>query len=287
MNNLKFIIITGISGAGKSQAINHLEDLGFFCIDNLPTTLIPKLTEIYQQSTPSKKPIVLGIDVREGDLLDELFSSLTQLKDNGFEFQIIFLDANDETLIRRFSETRRKHPLKEKEKTIIEAIKKERKLLLKIKEKADKIIDTSNLTPKEFRERILSIFQTISTSTEISIMIISFGYKYGIPQECDIIFDTRFLANPFYIETLKLLDGNDKEVINFLLKKRITRRYIKKCNEILNLTIPYFIKEGKSYLTIGVGCTGGRHRSVVISNELKKSLEKKYFVQIKYRDIEK
>jgi len=282
-----FVIVTGLSGAGKSLALKNFEDLGYFCVDNLPTTLIPKFAEICLQLKDKIKKVALGIDIREGDFLDDLFGSLEELGKMGFGYQILFLEAGNSVLVRRYSETRRKHPLDREGRSILEVIIKERNRLMGIKERADKIIDTTALTPQEFKQIIFSSFREAPELDTMNVSLVSFGYKYGIPVDADLVIDTRFLPNPHYIEKLRPLTGNDAEVSQFVLKSSVTQKFLKKYFALLKFLIPYNIREGKSYLTIAVGCTGGRHRSVIIVNELRKLLKKKYPVRIQYRDIGK
>jgi len=282
-----FVIITGLSGAGRSSALKNLEDLGYFCVDNLPTTLIPKFAEICSQMKVKIRRVALGIDIREGDFLDDLFVSLEELGKMGYTYQILFLEASNSVLVRRYSETRRKHPLDREGRTMLEVIVQERKRLMGIKERADKIIDTTNLTPQEFKKTIFSSFREGPGLDTMNVSLISFGYKYGIPVDADLVIDTRFLPNPHYIEKLRPLTGNDPEVSRFVLNSSVTQKFLRKYTGLLKFLIPYYIREGKSYLTIAVGCTGGRHRSVIIVNQLKKFLEKKYPVKIQYRDMEK
>lgn len=282
-----FVIVTGLSGAGRSTALNNFEDLGYFCVDNLPTTLIPKFAEICLQLKYKIKKVALGIDIREGDFLDDLFSSLEELGKMGFSHQILFLEAGNSVLVRRYSETRRKHPLDKEGRSMLEVIIKERKRLMGIKERADKIIDTTTLTPQEFKQVIFSSFKETPQLDTMNVSLVAFGYKYGIPVDADLVIDTRFLPNPHYIERLRPLTGNNPEVSRFVLKSSVTQKFLRKYFGLLKFLIPYYIREGKSYLTIAVGCTGGRHRSVIIVNELKKFLEKKYPVKTQYRDIEK
>lgn len=282
-----FVIITGLSGAGKSTALKNFEDLGYFCVDNLPTTLIPKFAEICLQLKYKIKKVALGIDIREGDFLDDLFSSLEELGKMGFSRQILFLEASNSVLVRRYSETRRKHPLDKEGRSILEVIIKERKRLMEIKERADKIIDTTTLTPQEFKQVVFSSFREVPELNTMNVSLVAFGYKYGIPVDADLVIDTRFLPNPHYIEKLRPLTGNNPEVSRFVLKSSVTQKFLRKYSGLLKFLIPYYIKEGKSYLTIAVGCTGGRHRSVIVVNELNKFLGKKYPVKTQYRDIEK
>ncbi|MDH5662565.1 MAG: RNase adapter RapZ [Elusimicrobiota bacterium] len=282
-----FVIVTGLSGAGRSTALKNLEDLGYFCVDNLPTTLIPKFAEICLQLKDKIKKVALGIDIREGDFLDDLFGSLEELRKMGFSHQILFLEASNSVLVRRYSETRRKHPLDTEGRSMLEVIVKERKKLMGIKERADKIIDTTALTPQEFKQVIFSSFKEAAKPDTMNVSLVSFGYKYGIPVDVDLVIDTRFLPNPHYVERLRPLTGNDPEVSRFVLKSAVTQKFLRKYFGLLKFLIPYYVREGKSYLTIAVGCTGGRHRSVIIVNELKKVIKKKYPVKTQYRDIEK
>jgi len=287
MSKIKFIIITGMSGAGKSLALRSFEDMRYFCVDNLPTMLIPKMAEVCFQSKGGIRKVALGIDIREGEFLNEIFTSLDELKKLGIDSKILFLEADDRTLIKRYSETRRKHPFETKGATISEVVAQERRRLAEIKENSDRIMDTSRLSPQEFREGIFGVFK--ESEDVMSFTLISFGYKYGIPPESDLIIDTRFLPNPNYVPELKPLSGNNPPVSKYVLKSDITQKFLRKYFGFLNFLIPYYIKEGKSYLTIGVGCTGGRHRSVVVVNELKARLEgkKNYVLKIHHRDIDR
>lgn len=282
-----FIIVTGMSGAGKSLALNNLEDMGFFCVDNLPPALIPKFAEICRQS-PGLKRVALGVDIRAGKFLDSLAGTLKELENSEIVYSILFLDAEEETLIRRYSETRRKHPLKKGGKTIRELIRQERKTLTEIREKANRIIDTTEITPREFREILLATYREKGREPSMEISIIAFGFKHGIPLESDLVLDTRFLPNPFYVNRLKTYTGNDQPVKQYVLQYPATREFLKKVLSLLKFLVPHYIKEGKSYLSIGVGCTGGRHRSVVITNEIKSFMEKSGSrVRVQYRDIDK
>lgn len=282
--NVDFFIITGISGAGKSQALKSFEDMGFFCVDNLPTTLIPKFGEIVSQSEGKLSKVSLGIDIREGEFLDTFFDSLNELKRQGFNYKIIFLEANTRVLVRRYSETRRRHPLG---KSIIEGIREERKRLTEIKARADKIIDTSNLTPAELKEVVTTFLQPTQKGI-LNLSILSFGYKYGLPPDADLIFDVRFLPNPQYESSLRNLNGNEKKIKEYVLNNPVGKSFLEKFFSLIKFLIPRYIDEGKAYLTIGIGCTGGKHRSVVVANVLKEFLEKKKFIlKLWHRDIDK
>ncbi|MFH1715589.1 MAG: RNase adapter RapZ [Elusimicrobiota bacterium] len=285
MKDFSFVIITGISGSGKSQVMKCFEDIGYFCVDNLPIALIPKFSNLSMQSGNTMNKVALGIDIREKTFLNDLILILDDLKKRSINYHILFLEARDEILIRRFSETRRKHPLSGGGKTVLESIKMERKSLKKIRDNANNIIDTSDLTIAMLRETIKNAFSKKEVS-RLVVNIISFGYKYGLPMEVDIVLDTRFLANPFYYDDLRIYTGNDEKVKKFVLNDNKAKQFLNKIYGLFNFLIPSFIEEGKHYLTIGIGCTGGRHRSVVISNQLKNHLEKKNIsVRVTHRDI--
>jgi len=284
---MRFIVITGISGAGKSLVANYLEDAGFYCIDNLPPLLIPKIAEICSQSYRKMDKIALVIDIRGGELLNDLFPALDALKKDGHTYEILFMEASDNVVIKRYKESRRSHPL-DHEGSLKKAIAEERRVLEKIKDHANYVIDTSNLTPKQLKEAITGIIVNSEEFGGLIINIISFGFKYGIPIECDLVFDVRFIPNPYYIESMKKHTGKHEDVRNYVLGMPETREFNEKLNALLDFLIPNYVKEGKSQLVIGIGCTGGRHRSVVIADELMKTLtEKKHRVVIEHRDIDK
>jgi UPF0042 nucleotide-binding protein len=284
---MKFIIITGISGAGKSLVAKYLEDLGFFCVDNLPPALISKFAEICLQSGGKMDKIALVIDIRGGELLKDLFPALNSLKDAGFPYEIFFMEASDMVLIKRYKETRRTHPLSP-EGRLIEGINEERRVLGKIKEKANYVIDTSNLTPRQLKEEIASIISDGEAFKGMIISIISFGFKYGIPIDCDLVWDVRFIPNPYYVESMKKLTGRNETVKEYVLKFNETNEFLEKLSNMLDFLIPNYVKEGKSQLVIGIGCTGGRHRSVVIADSLSKILiDKQHRVVTEHRDINK
>jgi len=278
----EFFIITGISGAGKSQAINCFEDLGFFCVDNLPLFLVDKFVSLSLSSSDKRfKKIALGIDIREGQDLSGFPKIISGLV---IHPRVIFMDASDSVLLRRFSETRRKHPIG---KSVAESIRTERKILSNIKAQAAKVIDTSDMNLQELKENIADLLK-ISQKEEMKITIISFGYKHGIPADTDIIMDVRFLPNPYYIKELKQHTGNEKKVKEYVMGFEDAKRFVKLFFTMLSNIIPKYVKEGKSYLSIAFGCTGGKHRSVVLANILKEYLVKKKFsVILKHRDIDK
>lgn len=284
---MRFIVITGISGAGKSLVANYLEDLGFFCVDNLPPSLIPKFAEVCFKSGGKMDKVALVIDIRGGELLNDLFPALETLKEGGFSYEILFMEASDKVLIKRYKESRRTHPLAP-EGRLLKGINEERDVLSKIKEKANHIIDTSNLTPRQLREEIVNIIDDENSYKGIIISIISFGFKYGIPMDCDLVFDVRFIPNPYYISSMKKLTGKNETVRNYVLKFEETVDFLDKLTDMLDFLIPNYIKEGKAQLVIGIGCTGGRHRSVAIADSLYRTfIEKQYSVIIEHRDIEK
>lgn len=284
---MRFVVISGVSGAGKSQVIKYLEDLGYFCVDNLPPSLIPKFAEICIQSGGKMEKIALVIDVRGGTLLNDLFPGLSALKDAGYSYEILFLEASDEVLVKRYKESRRSHPLAP-EGRVLKGIREERKILQEIKNKANHIIDTSNLTTRQLKEKINSIFVEGKNFERMIINVITFGFKYGIPIDCDLVFDVRFIPNPYYIQSMKKLTGKHETVKEYVLKCKETEEFINKLTDMLEFLIPNYIKEGKSQLVIGIGCTGGRHRSVAIGDEIFRILlSKQHMVVIDHRDIDK
>ena len=282
----RFIVLTGLSGSGKSQAIRALEDLGYFCVDNLPTTLIPTLADLVRREGISRVAIV--VDVREKNFLGEfpkVFRKLRSMK--GLNPALIFLEASDETLVRRFSETRRPHPLAPG-KSAAEGIRTERERMTRIREMADQIIDTSSLTVHQLRKS----FSTFSGVTrdekaKLAVNLVSFGYKHGIPMDADLVFDVRFLPNPHFVRRLRRKTGRDRAVIQFMEEHPTTRELLDRLGELLKFLVPQYVAEGKSYLTIAIGCTGGRHRSVMIAEALRKSLAGLSDAQIRvqHRDI--
>ena len=262
---MRFLIVTGLSGAGKSEATRNLEDLGYFCVDNLPPTLIPKFADVCIQSQGKLEKIALVIDIRGGLFFDALFESLIYLKKNDFKYEILFLEAKDDVLVKRFKESRRTHPLA-KDGRVTKGIALERSRLKEVKERSDNIIDTSNLSINQLREKINSIYgDGGAKSKDLSITILSFGFKYGIPLDADLVFDVRFIPNPFYIPELKKFSGLDSQVKEYVLKHDETKGFVSRLEDMLEFLIPNYIKEGKKQLIVAIGCTGGRHRSVAIS----------------------
>jgi UPF0042 nucleotide-binding protein len=284
---MRFVIITGMSGAGKSLVANHLEDAGFYCIDNLPPMLIPKITEICSQSYKKMDKIALVIDIRGGQLLEDLFPAIEELKSENHTVEILFMEAQDQVLIKRYKESRRSHPLAQ-EGRLVKGIAEERRVLQKIKDRADYVVDTSLMTPRQLKDAIMNIIGRDDTYKGLIITVISFGFKYGIPIESDLVFDVRFIPNPYYIESMKHQTGKNDEVKRYVLDMPETKEFLSKLNSMLDFLIPNYIKEGKSQLVIGIGCTGGRHRSVAIADELCRCLtEKHQRVIAEHRDIEK
>jgi len=286
---MELVIITGMSGAGKSLTMRALEDMGFFCIDNLPPQFLPKISELAFASMSKITKVASVIDIRGGDLFLEFYNVLREMKEKNIEFKIIFLDASNEVLIKRYKESRRKHPLMtENEGRIIEAIEQERKILEDIKMMADFIIDTSNYSPKELKEKLMNIFLENNLDMHIYINVMSFGFKYGIPLDSDIVIDVRFLPNPFYIDHLKNKTGYEKEVENYVLSWEVTKEFLDKFSDLVKFLIPNYIEEGKTQLVIAIGCTGGKHRSVVIANQIHQYIQKiGYKASVYHRDIEK
>ncbi|MGB9608647.1 MAG: RNase adapter RapZ [bacterium] len=281
---MKLVIITGVSGAGKTQAMHFLEDLGYFCADNIPPSLLPALLRMCH-SPGGFERVAAVVDARGGEFLSGLLETIKKEREEGVEVKILFLDASDDVLINRFKETRRKHPLIQQGMTISEAIKEERRRLNEIREAADFIIDTSLLRPSQLKERLIEYFA--SEKEPLTVSIISFGFQKGIPSEVDLLFDVRFLPNPYYEEELKELDGHNERVKAFVMGSEITREFMALLREFLSFTLPLYQKEGKAYLSIGIGCTGGKHRSVVIGEELARILrEEGYNVIVFHRDLE-
>jgi len=283
--NFKFIIVTGLSGAGKTEAVRSLEDLGFFCVDNLPPALISKFAELCSQSARKITKIALVVDIRGREFFDRVYEALAGLDAGGVSYEILFLEASNETLVRRFKETRRRHPLSEHGETL-EGIEEERNRLRELRGRAHKIIDTSNFTPKQLKEEIVALFGYGTEMSRFFITVVSFGYKYGIPLDADLVIDVRFLPNPYYVPKLKDLTGNDQVVKDYVFNFSQTVEFMKSFNHLIEFLIPYYIKEGKTTLTIAIGCTGGMHRSVAIANRLEELLAgKNYRVTVRHRDV--
>jgi UPF0042 nucleotide-binding protein len=264
---MEVIIVTGLSGAGKSQAVNCMEDLGYYCIDNMPPALINNFMDLIMRDKVIIEKAAFTIDIRGGEFFDDLKSTLDELKNAGLNFKIMFLEASDEVLIRRFNETRRAHPLSGAGSTL-EGITKERQRLLEIREIADYIIDTSNMKSAQLSEEIKKLLLSEEDTPGFTLSIQSFGYKHGIPLDADMVFDVRFIPNPFYLKSMRRLTGNSEKVSNYVLKFPQTQEFLKTIHDLINKLIPYYTKEGKYHLVLAFGCTGGQHRSVAIANEL-------------------
>jgi len=282
MTNL--VIISGVSGSGKSTAMNVLEDLGYYCVDNLPMTLLPKFIELCENSQGDINKIALVVDIREGVFFEGAPEVIRELKEKGHPIDVIFLDSSDETLVKRYKETRRKHPLSVNG-NILEGIAKEREMLRELKELSSYSIDTSDFNVHDLKELIRNKFDK-SRSQNLLVNILSFGFKHGYPYDADMVFDVRFLQNPYFVEELKEMNGLDDEIVRFVMNKEDTKEYIKKLTDFLEFLIPRYEKEGRSYLTIAIGCTGGKHRSVVVAGELSKHFKHLSPVTI-HRDISK
>ena len=282
----RFVVVTGLSGSGKTHAIHALEDLGYFCVDNLPTQLIPTFAELCTRGEAHLERVAIVVDVRERGFLSQfppVFRKLRSLP--GVEAKLIFLEANRSALVRRFSETRRPHPLAP-DRSVSEGIDEERKKMLAIRGMADVIVDTSNLTVHELRDAFGRMTRDEGTRADMVVNLLSFGFKHGAPTEADLVFDVRFLPNPHFVDRLRDLTGRDARVVRFMKQHKVTQEFINRLTEFLRFTLPHYVTEGKSYLTVAIGCTGGQHRSVMIVEALKRTLEHTPGVRlrVKHRD---
>jgi UPF0042 nucleotide-binding protein len=285
LKNLKIIIITGLSGSGKSVALAAFEDAGYYCVDNMPVALLPKFLELPIKSSPEIAGLVFVMDLREKKFLEKYPGVFQSLRQMGYDFDVLFLEADDETLLRRFSQTRRHHPLS-RGKSLLDDIRAEREQLKDLRVAAAKVIDTSAYNVHEFKAVIRDIARKGQKQAPMSIHILSFGFKYGLPLEADLVVDVRFLANPYFVPELNPLDGESEAVKNYVLKEAETRAFLTKFMDLLDYLLPLYEKEGKSYITIAVGCTGGRHRSVVIARSLYEHIARSgKRVGILHRDI--
>lgn len=282
----ELIIITGMSGAGKSVAVRSFEDLGFYCIDNLPPTLLPTFVNLMKESTKGITRMVAVMDLRGGDFFSSLIDAIDQIADEDIvETKILFLDADDEVLVRRYKETRRSHPLASTGRPL-DGIRHERELLTEVKERSQYIYNTSSMKPKELRERIITEFSA-QMSKSFNVNVMSFGFKHGMPIDADLVFDVRFLPNPYYIEKLRPMTGLDEEVSSYVLKMDDTQTLINKLTDLFEFMLPRYQEEGKSQLVIAFGCTGGQHRSVTLAEYFGHLLEKELPTVITHRDVEK
>lgn len=284
---MRFVIVTGMSGAGKSTALKTLEDMGFFCVDNLPVMLIKKFAEIAHDDKLQVDNVAIGVDIRSGEALGELSECLQEMKENNYSYEILFLDSNEAALVKRYKETRRKHPLS-KTGRINEGIVKERQKIEFLKQRADYIIDTSNLLTRELKVELDKIFVNGEDYNNIIITVMSFGFKYGIPRDSDLVYDVRFLPNPYYDLELRPLTGNDEAVVKVVSDCDEYKEFMEKLTDMVKFLLPFYKKEGKSQLVISIGCTGGKHRSVTVVNDLSERLkELPYTVRSFHRDITK
>lgn len=280
---LRILIITGLSGAGKTQTVNCLEDIGYYCVDNLPPALLTKFVELGRQSEGKIDKVALVMDARGGDFFLDLSRALEELQQDHLQYEILFLEASDEVLVRRFKESRRKHPLSGRWR-LLEAIQIEKTMLEELRGQANVVIDTSNTSSRELREKLISLYGEQSISG-FSINVVSFGYKMGIPLDSDIVIDVRFLPNPFYDPVMKTMTGMDQPVKDYVMKSTVTQAFIRRFLSLLKYLIPHYIKEGKTNLALSIGCTGGQHRSVVLAEHISQQLnEMGYNVLVKHRD---
>ena len=286
---MRFVIVTGMSGAGKSTALKMLEDMEYFCVDNLPVPLIDKFVQLIKDSASGEiERVAIGVDIRSGRSLDELKAVLEKISFSGIEAEILFLDADDTALVRRYKETRRSHPLAGAGR-VDDGIQKERERLQFLREYAVYILDTSKLLTRELKAELEKIFVENRTFKNLMVTVLSFGFKYGIPQDADLVFDVRFLPNPYYLENLRPLSGNDRPVSDYVMGFEAAHVFSDKLEDMIRFLIPNYILEGKTQLVIAVGCTGGKHRSVTLANELYRRLGENdtYGIRIEHRDIEK
>lgn len=284
---MRFVIVTGMSGAGKSSVLKMLEDAGYFCVDNLPVPLIPTFARLTVKESQNINKIALGIDIRSGQSLEEAGTVLDELRAEGYSYEILFLECSTEVLVKRFKETRRTHPLSGTER-VNKGIEEERRRLAFLKSRADFILDTSQLLVRELKTQIDHVFVENGSYHNFFITVLSFGFKYGIPTDSDLVFDVRFLKNPYYVPELKRLTGRDARVRDYVLASPMAPDFLDKLEEMLLFLIPGYIAEGKNQLVVSIGCTGGQHRSVTVAYELEKRLAKsEYGVKVEHRDIER
>ncbi len=286
---MRFVIVTGISGAGKISALKIFEDSGYYCADNLPIELINNFADLVFAENSEKNKVAIGVDIRAGARLDKMNDVLEELKEKDQEYEILFLDCDNDTLVKRFKETRRSHPMGDKD-SVYNEIEEEREKLAFLKDEADYIIDTSNLLIRDLRKEIDNIFVKNKDYNNLFVTILSFGFKYGVPADCDLVFDVRFLPNPYYEPKLKKKTGEDKEVQDFVLNSPVSEIFLDKLFDMVEFLIPNYIEEGKNQLVIGIGCTGGHHRSVTVANELYKKLstdDSNYGIRKAHRDIDR
>lgn len=285
---MRLVIVTGMSGAGKSTAMKMMEDMGYFCVDNLPVAFFEKFVELFRGAKMSHSNVAIGMDARSGQDLDELSGVLNRIEEGHIPFEILFLDASDSVLVKRYKETRRIHPLA-KEERVDKGIEREREKIAFLKKQADYIVDTSNLLTRELKTELEKIFVHDEEYKSMMITVLSFGFKYGIPADSDIVMDVRFLPNPYYDAELRPKTGNDREIQEFVMNCNEAGEFVNKLEDMVKFLIPHYISEGKNQLVISIGCTGGKHRSVTLANELFKRLDgdREYGLKIEHRDITK
>jgi len=282
-----FVIITGLSGAGKSHAIKCFEDMGFFCVDNLPTTLIPTFADLIMRSEQPIHRVALGVDVREGAYLSRLLDIIRELRTRGHAVEVLFLEASEEALVRRYHETRRRHPLAG-DGNALDGIRAERKALSDLREVADRIVDTSALTVHQLKDRLVELYVAPKARPGLAPSLVSFGFKHGVPFDADLVFDVRFLPNPHFVDALRALDGRDERVRTFVLNHPESKELLRRLEDFLRFVLPCYEREGKAYLTVAVGCTGGHHRSVTVVEELKRFLSGiGYAPTVVHRDLQR
>jgi len=283
---MRFVVVTGMSGGGKSNALKMLEDFGFYCVDNLPASLIEKFVELISVPNGEVTKVALGLDVRADQSFQKTTEILKDLKKKGYQFEILFMEASEAVLIKRYKETRRVHPLAN-DGRVEDGVRREREVLLNIRGMADYVIDTSQLLTRELKAQLERIFVSNEEYNSLMVTIMSFGFKHGIPADADLVFDVRFLPNPFYIDELKHKTGNDKEVRDYVMGNAEAEIFLQKLNDMIQFLIPNYIKEGKYQLVIAIGCTGGKHRSVTLANELYARMKDKghYGIKIYHRDM--
>ncbi len=284
---MQYTIVTGMSGSGKTKVIRYLEDMGYFCIDNMPPVLIPKFSEMLSSVNGNFNNVALVIDIRVGDMINELLAQINDLKRKGYDCKLLYLDADDETLVKRYKEIRRQHPL-DNANGLLASIKQERKMLSALYNAADHVIDTSNLSVQDLLQKLKSIYASQGSQRGLEINVTAFGFKYGMPLDADLVFDVRCFPNPFYIDELKHRTGNDREVQDYVMSFPTAMKFMEKLQDMMSFMIPLYIEEGKVSLSIAIGCTGGKHRSVTMTNKLADYLKSKgYSVNVTYRDMGK
>ncbi|MDE6830909.1 MAG: RNase adapter RapZ, partial [Lachnospiraceae bacterium] len=283
---MRCVIVTGMSGAGKSTALKMLEDVGYFCVDNLPVPLIPKMADLLRVPGTELNKAALGVDIRSGQSLEEMAEVLGELDKTGMKYEILFLESSDHVLIKRYKETRRFHPLAGNEGRVDQGIGKERERIRFLRDRADYLIDTSHMLTRELKAELNKIFVRNKEYKNLYISVLSFGFKYGLPTDADLVFDVRFLPNPYYIDELRPQSGNDREVRDYVMSNPKSGEFLKKLTDLVEFLIPNYVQEGKTQLVIGIGCTGGKHRSVTLANELFEELKENenYGIRVEHRD---